>query len=57
MINYETRQDGDVTFATFTREGTYFEVPTVAGQTEEEIQATIQTSLDTYDLIQEMKGD
>ena len=57
MINYETRQDVDVTFATFTREGTYFEVPTVAGQTEEEIQATIQTSLDTYDLIKEMKGD
>ena len=57
MINYETRQDGDVIFATFTREGTYHEVPTVEGQTEEEIQATIQKSLDTYDLIQEMHGD
>lgn len=57
MINYETRQDGNVTFATFTREEVYYEVPIISGQTEEEIQATIQTSLDTYDLLKEMRGD
>lgn len=57
MINYETRQDGNVTFVTFTREEVYYEVPIISGQTEEEIQATIQTSLDTYDLLKEMTGD
>ncbi len=57
MINYETRQDGDVVFATFTRENIYHEVPTVEGQTEEEIQAAIQTALDTYDLIEAHKND
>ena len=56
MINYETRQDGDVTFATFTREGAYHEVPTVTGQTEEEIQVSLQKALDTYDLIKSQRN-
>jgi|TARA_B110000971_G_C19611385_1_gene320515 hypothetical protein len=56
MINYETRQDGDVAFAAFTREGVYFEVPTATGQTEEEIQAALQRAIDLHILISSNRG-
>ena len=56
MINYETRQDGDVAFAAFTREGVYFEVPTATGQTEEEIQDALQGAIDLYILISSNRG-
>tara|TARA_R110000737_G_C14261518_1_gene428631 strand:- start:23 stop:181 length:159 start_codon:yes stop_codon:yes gene_type:complete len=48
MITYETRQDGDSTFATFTKDDTYFEVPIASEQTEDEIQAEIQLTIDYH---------
>lgn len=56
MISYETRQDGDALFATFTVGIISHEIPIRTGQTEEEIQATIQQGLDIYSLITSARG-
>ena len=56
MIDYGTRQDGDVLFATFTLGELYYEVPTATGQTEEEIQDALQGAIDLYILISSHRG-
>ena len=56
MIDYGTRQDGDVLFATFTLGELYYEVPTATGQTEEEIQAALQRVIDLHILISSNRG-